>query len=72
MHYKIQTKVTRVERRSHVSRSWKQGEEVVQEIEDLGWFVVLEGSRGALFLGMEKPNLSVGQEVDIIIRPRIP
>lgn len=34
----------------------------------LGWFILLEGSHEALYLGREKPDFAAGDRVSITIR----
>lgn len=68
MRYKIKTRVKSVERISRVVRSWKVGDDVKQEIEDLGYFVCFEGSWERLHIGNIKPDLEEGQPVEITIR----
>ena len=67
MKYKIKTRVKSVERLDRVLRAHMVGGQAVVEKEDLGWYVCFEGSWEKLYLGTEKPNLKVGQAVEITI-----
>jgi hypothetical protein len=67
MRYKIRTKVRSVEQITRVVRAWKVGDNVLQDTEDLGWFVCFEGSWERLHLGRERPALHEGQTVEITI-----
>lgn len=68
--YKLYTKVERVT--EHVVKQWISGigSEATFQSTSLGWFVTFEGSRESLFLGLEKPSLAKGDEVEIIIRKK--
>lgn len=73
MRYKILTTVKSVENVKQVvsGRKVKDADgqdETVLEYEDLGWFVVFEGSWEKLNFGTERPNLKKGQKVEIIIQ----
>jgi len=57
----IYAKVEKVEWKKRALRSFKTGKkledgtiEIKVEYEDLGWFVLLEGSHEALFVGVDK------------------
>lgn len=67
MSYVIKTKVVKVEKKSRVLRAHKIGDVVEQEIEELGWFVLLEHSHEYLYLGTEEPSLKPGQRIRIRI-----
>ena len=64
---KFRTRVARVEQRRRLARAWRDGDDVRTEEEDLGWFVVLEGSLAALSVGHERPPLEVGDRVTVAI-----
>jgi hypothetical protein len=72
MNIRIPTRVKKLEEKKRISYSRKdKNGEVVTIMENLGWFVHIEGSWEALFVGYEKPlDLETGSEVDIIIQPR--
>lgn len=72
---KFKTRVVKVERRSRALRSTiavdpATGEKtVVVDREDLGWFILLEGSWEMLYWGhQEDPNAVVGQRVQVTIQ----
>lgn len=66
--YKIPTKVARVEQKSIVQRAWKTADgNVVAVTQKRGWWVSFEGSWESLYLGEERPDLHVGQDVLITI-----
>lgn len=70
MSYVIHTKVVKLEHRERHYNVRKVGEQVVSEIEPLGWFVLFEGSHECLYLGHIKPtDLAQGQAVKITITP---
>lgn len=50
-----------VRHETKVLRTYKRGEEIVQETVDLGWFVSFEGSWEAISWSTEKPGLGPGQ-----------
>lgn len=66
-HYIIHTKVRQVGERHRIVSVSKDG---IEQKEKLGWFVCFENSWESNFIGNEKPELEVGQEVEIVIRPR--
>lgn len=68
--YKLYTKVERVT--EHVVKQWVSGigSEATFQSVSVGWFVTFEGSRESLFLGIEKPSLAKGDEVEITIRKK--
>lgn len=68
LRYKIKTTVKSVEQITRIVRSWKEGDGVFTDTEDLGWFVCFEGSWERLHLGHEKPTLCKGQKVEITIQ----
>lgn len=72
MNIRIPTRVLELKERQTVLSGVKDKEGNVHlEYKTLGWFVHFEGSREALFVGMEKPEgLDTGTEVDILIVPR--
>ena len=34
----------------------------------LGWFILMAGSRESLFVGEEKPEIEVGDQVEVVIQ----
>lgn len=67
MRYKIKTRVKSVERLERTVSAHMVGGTAIMTKEDLGWFVCFDGSWEQLHLGSEKPNLKVGQLVEITI-----
>lgn len=72
--YKIKAKVMGLEEKREVLGSYPTGERDVNgkmlyapKYRDMGWYISLSGSHESLFLGTEKPNLRVGQDVWIKI-----
>lgn len=74
--YVIPAKIAKIEQKSEAVAAVPNGKneqgKIIYNIErqDLGWFILMEGSHEYLFLGKEKPDLQVGQEVTIRIEPR--
>jgi hypothetical protein len=68
---KFYSKIKRIEHRKKLVRAWKEGDQTRTEQEDMGWFMVLEGSWEALYIGSGEPEgLQIDDEVEVIIRPR--
>jgi hypothetical protein len=66
--YKIHTKVARVEPKTVLLRSWKTADGKVETATaPCGWWVRFEGSWESLYLGENRPDLYIGQEVVITI-----
>lgn len=68
--YVFETEVVRVFRHEPVVRAFKVHHEdepdtVEQVTQDLGWFVALDGSREALGLGPDKPDLAPGDKMRV-------
>jgi hypothetical protein len=70
MAIKFYSKVKKIENKKRIKRGWKDGHGEEQfEYEDMGWFILLEGSWEYLYVGGEKPEgFSVGDEVEVIIQ----
>ena len=74
IHYVFRTKVTSI-REEFIKTNWhtvKDGNgKASQECDtvSIGWFLSLQGSYESLHLGHEKPDLVVGQKIEIIVRP---
>lgn len=64
----FRSRVTSVEKLSRVVRGYMKDGQAVIEREDLGWFVLLEGSHERIYVGEEVPQLRTGDEVVVIIR----
>lgn len=76
-HYLINTNVVKLECKSRARSAIARGIDPVTgrtiyevEREDIGWFVLFENSHEWLFLGFEKPQLEIGQQVTIRIEPK--
>lgn len=64
---KYRTKVKSVEQMDRVVRGRMIGGQAVLDKENLGWYVGFEGSWERLYYGISKPDLKVGQLVEITI-----
>lgn len=70
MTYVIKTRVIKVEEKTRVLRARKSGDDIITDRESLGWFILIDGSREALYIGMDKPtDLVDGQSIVIRIEP---
>lgn len=76
-HYLINATVAKLEEKSRASRAVVVGKDSMTgkniyeiERENIGWFVQFVGSDESNFLGFEKPDLQVGQQVKIRIEPQ--
>ena len=65
--YLIYSKVIGVSKKEHLKRQWMENNETKSKYEDLGWFILLEGSHEWLYVGGEKPELQPHDEVEIRI-----
>ena len=66
--YRIPTKVAKLELKSVVLRSWKSADGKVQAVtQKRGWWVAFEGSWESIYLGEQRPDLEVGQDIMITI-----
>ena len=54
--YVIETQIEKVEHRDKVVKTYKRGDEVIEEKVDLGWFVTFKGSHESLFIGTDPPE----------------
>lgn len=69
------SKVKNVEHKKRMVRAWKTGkkledgkDEISTEYEDMGWFILLEGSWEYLYVGDTPPeDLAVGDKVVVTI-----
>lgn len=69
---KFYSKVKELAPRKKLVRSYKIDDNVECEMQDMGWYMLLEGSWEALYVGGEQPEgLNVGDEVEVIIRHKI-
>jgi hypothetical protein len=67
LRYTIPTRVRSVDRITRLSSARKVGEDVLAVHDDLGWYVLLEGSHEHLYLGHEEPELRAGDLVRVTI-----
>ena len=58
-------RVEKVERRSRVITTDRDGSTLR---EDLGWFVVLQGSQTAIGLGFTEPSFQEGDILELVLR----
>ena len=66
---KFYSKIKKIDHKNRVMRSWMEGEQHHSEIEDIRWYMLLEGSWEYLFVGMEEPkSFRIGDEVEVVIR----
>jgi len=72
MNIRIPARVLKLEDKTRIISARKNEDGTVTfKNENLGWFVLLEGSHESLFVGLEKPEeLVPGTEVDILIIPK--
>jgi len=69
---KFYSKVKELAPREKLVRSYKIGDNVECEMRNMGWYMLLEGSWEALYVGTTQPEgLSVGDEVEVVIRRKI-
>lgn len=67
--YLFRSHVKSIERMSRVVRAYTRDGKTELEREDLGWFILLEGSHEKLYIGSdEEPTLKPGDEVVVVIR----
>lgn len=73
MSIKIITVVEKVERRQarrYRAGTWaeaKSESQAVYDMIDLGYYLVLQGSHEALYIGEDEPEFKVGAQVSIVI-----
>lgn len=70
--YVIYTTVERVEQITETVRTYKEGDDIIVEKADRGWFIHFEGSRELIFFGMEQPRLAKGDIVKITFEKQEP
>ena len=68
--YSFYSTVDKIEERSKIVSGYKDenGQGITEE-KNLGWFIHLAGSREALGVGPEKPDLEVGQSIKVMLMP---
>lgn len=74
MQYVFHTKIVRLEQKSKLLRSIKTGkklengaDEIVNDYEDMGWFLMLEGMLDSIWISMDRPDLQINQTIKLII-----
>ena len=69
INYTILTSVLSITHETTIDRTWKDQAtgEWKQDIRDLGWFVLFDGSHEKMHFGSEKPHLEVGDKIKITI-----
>jgi hypothetical protein len=66
---KFFSRIKKIEHVRKLKRAWKEGTEIKTEYDDMGWYVLMEGSWEALYVGNEEPpELKEGDEVEVIIQ----
>jgi hypothetical protein len=76
---KYTTRIKDISKRTKAMGAVKVGETIsmhgikspVWEVqrEDLGWFILMEGSHEMIYVGKDKPNdLKIGQEIEVTIK----
>jgi len=66
---KFFSRIKKIENVKRLKSAWREGDDIKTEYEDRGWFVLLEGSWEALYVGAEEPQgIRVGDDVEVIIR----
>jgi hypothetical protein len=68
---KFYSKIKKVENKSRIKRAWKEEDKICTEEENIGYYLLLEGSWEFLYIGEEEPELKVGDDVEIIIQRRV-
>lgn len=69
--YAIYTQVVSVTQEEYAVRGRIVNGEAIVEKQDLGWYVLFEGSHEKLFLGWDRPELSAGDKVKILIERQL-
>jgi hypothetical protein len=67
---KFYSKVKKVENKTRIKRAWKEENKICTEEENLGYYLLLDGSWESLYIGEEEPELKVGDNVEVIIQKR--
>jgi hypothetical protein len=63
----FRSKVLDVSKKDRIVGARKEGDEVVVDRRDLGWTILLEGSRERLFVGDDHPGFEAGDPVLVTI-----
>lgn len=61
-----------VSKKDKVVSARKEGDDVIVDRRDLGWTILLEGSRERLFVGNEHPGFEAGDKVVVTIEKEGP
>jgi hypothetical protein len=71
----FKTRIKKLEKKQRLARAWKKdirdhNSEVISEMEEMGWAILLEGSTEWLFLGFEDPpkDFVIGAPVTVTIK----
>jgi hypothetical protein len=62
--FKFKTKILKIEHVEHTIRAYQDPNDPhnpIVEKEDLGWFILFEGSHEMIHMGMECPEIKLGQ-----------
>lgn len=70
--YVVHSRLKKIFHHARVVRTWIEGEHTYQELEPVGYFIVIEGSYEALFVGTEEPELKPGDQIRISIERLVP
>lgn len=65
--FRIATRVLDIAR---IDKTHRVDHDGTQHVANLGWFILLDGSRERLFVGLDEPAIRVGDEVEILIRKK--
>lgn len=71
--YVVHTRVVKIEEKfiTHsVRKDPQDSNNTIVHRDSIGWFILFEGSSEYLHLGTEKPELEIGNAVEIMIRKR--
>jgi hypothetical protein len=67
--YTYRTKVAKIEEKFDRT-NWRKvnGESICDRV-SRGWYLLMEGSRESIYIGTDKPDLRVGQTIEVILKP---
>jgi hypothetical protein len=66
---KFYSKIKELGPKKRISRAYMIDDRVECKMEDMGWYMLLEGSWESLYVGGSQPEgLNIGDEVEVIIR----
>lgn len=63
----FRSKVLDVSKKDKIVGARKDGDQIIVDRRDMGWTILLEGSRERLFVGNEHPGFEVGDSVVVTI-----